>query len=91
MSVCDDDDLKSLMYDLSGYISEDSEEEDEVTGWVPVMSNPVRISIDGVDQRLLATARMEVPMVLAWIKQKLLGSAGLDGRSFGITRTWQNT
>jgi hypothetical protein len=32
MSVCDDDDLESLMYDLSGYISEDSEEEDEVTG-----------------------------------------------------------
>jgi hypothetical protein len=71
MSVCDDDDLKSLVYDLSGYISEDSEEEDEVTGWVPVTLNPVQISIDGVDQRLLATARVEVPMVLAQIKQKL--------------------
>jgi hypothetical protein len=55
------------MYDLSGYISEDSKEEDKVTGWVPVTLNPVQISIDGVDQRLLATARVEVPMVLARI------------------------
>ena len=77
MSVSDDDDddLESLMYDLSGYMSEDSEEEDNgVTGWVPVTGKPVRISIDGVDQRLLATAREEVPMVLARIKKKLFGN-----------------
>lgn len=74
MNDCDDDDLESLMYDLSGYMSEDSEEEAEVTGWVPVTHSPVRISIDGVDQRLLAIARVEVPMVLARIKQKLFGN-----------------
>jgi hypothetical protein len=74
MSVCDDDDLELLMYDLSGYISEDSEEEYGVTGWVPVTEKPVGISIDGVDQRLLATARVEVPTVLARIKKKLFGN-----------------
>jgi hypothetical protein len=67
MSVSDDDDFESLMYDLSGCISEDSEEEGGVAGWVPVTEKPVRIITDGVDQRLLATAREEVPLVLARI------------------------
>jgi hypothetical protein len=60
MSDCDDDDFESLMYDLSEYISEDSEEEDGF-GWVPVTEKPVGTSIDGVDQRLWATARRKFP------------------------------
>jgi hypothetical protein len=64
MSVSDDDDFESLMYDLSGYISEDSEEEDHgVAGWVPVTGIPVRISIDGVTKDCWPLPREEVPIV----------------------------
>jgi hypothetical protein len=45
MSVQSNNDPDSLMYNLSGYMSDDSEEEEEVTGWVPETKNPVQISI----------------------------------------------
>jgi hypothetical protein len=108
-----DDEFISSIYDFSADVSEDEndveardENDVEARGWTRVKNPPILISIDGIDQRLLKTAREEVPIVLNNIKRKLFGrrkrdiskvsaseflKAWIDASFLGHVRSFVNT
>lgn len=70
-----DCDFLSELYDLSEEIPSDDEDGSAgTTDWVSAGNTPISITIDGVDKRLLETARAEVPLVVNNIRHKIYGS-----------------